>query len=88
MPDRSRPAAYTATTVDGHVLRHVDGVRFPSARGLITLAFWECGHIEVDQERTHPCDGRDVCSAGRCVPESRGAVGRARLLLRLWAEVA
>jgi hypothetical protein len=27
------------------------------------LAFWECGHVEVDRGKTHPCDGRDVCSA-------------------------
>jgi hypothetical protein len=35
-------------------------VRNPQA---LTLAFWECGHVEVDQGKTHECDGRDVCSA-------------------------
>jgi hypothetical protein len=37
----------------------------------VTLAFWECGYIEVDVGREHPCDGRDVCVASyrRYVPE-------------------
>lgn len=30
---------------------------------LLTLAFWDCGHIEVDDGSVHACDGRDVCSA-------------------------
>lgn len=29
----------------------------------LVLAFWECGHVEVDQGKTHECDGRDVCSS-------------------------
>lgn len=31
--------------------------------GLVKLAVWDCGHIEVDRGRPHGCDGRDVCSA-------------------------
>lgn len=27
------------------------------------LAFWECGHVEIDQGKTHACDGRVVCSS-------------------------
>lgn len=35
----------------------------PSGPHAVVLAFWECGHIEVDDGTTHECDGRDVCSA-------------------------
>lgn len=31
--------------------------------GVIMLAFWDCGHVEVDNGREHACDGRDVCTA-------------------------
>lgn len=29
----------------------------------VMLAFWDCGHVEVDDGSAHECDGRDVCTA-------------------------
>lgn len=66
MADRDRPPAYMATTIDGHVIRHRNGMRFPTnaaPAGVVTLACWECGHVEIDDGSTHECDGRDVCMA-------------------------